>query len=162
MGEDSTKISVRDLIRLKHEVNKSIQYGGYNAREIQELGRLNEEQRTNLGAELANITKVWWIFPTWAMAVGFLAAVGSFLYFDGLWGRVLSALVTIYCAMQVAYRLGVGYGFTCGYQEGHEQGVHRVLGISPVEAHDIDERATEMEMDDRLLGERKGPAKRPP
>ena len=47
--------------------------------------------------------------------------------------------------------MGVYYGFTRGYQEGQEQGVHRVLGISPEEAHDIGERATEMEMDDGLI-----------
>jgi hypothetical protein len=118
---------------------------------MKELGRLNEEQRTRLSAELANIKKIWWVFPDWLMVVGFLVAAGSFFYFDGLPARILSALASIYCATQVAYRLGVYYGFARGYQEGQEQGVHRVLGISPEEAHEIGERATEMEMDDSLV-----------
>jgi hypothetical protein len=151
MSEDPNKITVQDAVRLKHEVNKSIKYGGYNAREIKELGRLSEEQRTRLGAELANIRKVWWVFPDWLMVVGFLGAVGSFLYFEGLSARIFSALVSIYCVTQVAYRLGVYNGFARGYREGHEQGVHRVLGISPEEAHDIGERAIEMEIDERLV-----------
>ncbi len=151
MSEDSDKISVRDAVRLKHEVNKSIKYGDYNAKEIEELGRLNEEQRARLGAELTNIKKVWWVFPDWFMVVGFVAAVASFFYFESLSARIFSALVSIYCATQFAYRLGVYYGFARGYQEGQEQGVHRVLGISPEEAHEISERATEMEMDDRLI-----------
>ena len=59
MSEDPDKITVQDAVRLKHEVNKSIKYGGYNAREIREFERLNEEQRARLSAELANIKKVW-------------------------------------------------------------------------------------------------------
>jgi hypothetical protein len=151
MSEDPDKISVQDAIRLKHEVNKSIKYGGYNAREIRELEHLNDEQRARLGAELTNIKKVWWFFPDWVMVAGFIAAFGSFFYFDGLTARIVSALAAIYCATQVAYRLGVYYGFARGYQEGQEQGVHRVLGISQDEAQDIHERATEMEMDDKLI-----------
>jgi len=159
MSEDFNKISVQDAVRLKHELNKSIKYGGYNARDIEELGRLNEEQRARLGAELANIRKVWWVFPDWVMVVGLGVTVGSFFYFESLSARIFSALALIYCATQIAYRRGVYYGFARGYQEGQEQGVHRVLGISPEEAHEIGERAIEMEMDDGLikkLDERKG------
>ena len=111
MSEDSNKISVQDAVRLKHEVNKSIKYGGCNAKEIEEFRRLNEEQRARLGAELTNIKKVWWAFPDWVMLVGFLVAVGSFLYFESLSARIFSALISVYCATQVAYRLGVYYGF---------------------------------------------------
>jgi hypothetical protein len=111
---------------------------------------LNEEQRTSLGAELANIKKVWWFCPDWVMVIESIAAIGTLFYFDGLTARVAPALAAIYCATQVAYRLGVYYGFARGYQEGREQGVHRVLGISPDEAQDINERAIEMEMDEGL------------
>ncbi|MEO8142860.1 MAG: hypothetical protein ABI654_01485 [Betaproteobacteria bacterium] len=151
MNEDSDKITVQDAVRLNHEVNKSIKYGSYNATEIRELERLNEQQRAKLGSELANIKKVWWVFPDWVMVVAAIAATGSLFYFDSLSARIFSALASIYCATQVAYRLGVYYGFARGYQEGQEQGVHRALGISPDEAHEIGEKATEMEMDDRLI-----------
>lgn len=151
MSKEPDKITVEDAVRLKHEVNKAINYGGYDVREIRELERLNDEQRASLGAELSNIKKVWWFFPDWVMVIGSIAAIGSLFYFDGITARVVSVLVAIYGATQVAYRLGVYSGFARGYQEGHEQGVHRVLGISPDEAQDIDERATEMEMDERLI-----------
>ncbi|MDP1545347.1 MAG: hypothetical protein Q8L87_04935 [Anaerolineales bacterium] len=159
MSEHPEKITVQDAVRLKHEINESIKYGGYNAREIEELGRLSEEQRTRLGAELANIKKVWWFLPDWVMVIGSIAAISSLFYFDSLTARVVSAFAAICCATQVTYRLGVYFGFARGYQEGQEQGVHRVLGISPDEAQDIDERATEMEMDEGLIkkfNERKG------
>ena len=148
---DSSKISVQDAIRLKHEINKSIKYGGYNAKEIQELERLNEKQRAKLGEELAHIKKVWWVFPDWAMVVGFLVAIGSLFYFESVAARLFCVLASIYCATQVAYRLGVYFGFARGFQQGHEEGVHRALGISPEEASEISEKATEMEMDDRLI-----------
>ena len=151
MGEDSEKMSVQDAVRLKHEVNKAIEYGGHNAREVKELGRLNEEQRARLGAELTNIRKVWWVFPDWLMVAGFFVSVGSFVYFESFSARILSSLVSTYCATQVAYRLGVYYGFARGYQDGHERGVHRVLKLSPEEERDIDERAIEMEMEERLI-----------
>ena len=151
MSEDPDKITLQDAVRLKHELNKSIKYAGYNAGEIRELERLNEEQRARLGVELANIKKVWWFFPDWVLVVGSVAAFGSLFHFDSLPVRIVSALAAIFCTTQVAYRLGVYYGFARGYQEGQEQGVHRILGISPDEAQDVDERATEMEMDERLV-----------
>jgi len=86
------------------------------------------------------------------MVIGSIAAIGSSFYLDGLTSRVASALAAIHCATHGAYRLGVYYGFARDYQEGPEQGVHRVLGISPDEAQDIHERAIEMKTDEGLIG----------
>jgi hypothetical protein len=155
MNENSSKISVQDAVNLKHELNKSIKYAGYNAIEIRELGRLNEEQQRRLDTELSNIRKVWWLFPDWAMFTGFLVTLGLLFYFESFLARILFVLASIYCATQIAYRLGVYYGFTRGYQEGQEQGVHRVLGISHEQAHKIGERATDMEIDGGLIKEKK-------
>lgn len=85
------------------------------------------------------------------MAIGFLVAGYSLFYFESVFARLFCLLAMIYCATQVAYRLGVYYGFVRGFQEGHEEGVHRVLGILPDDASEISERATEMEMDERLI-----------
>jgi len=149
--DDSSKISVQDAIRLKHDLNKSIKYSGYNAKEIKELERLSEEQRAKLNENLSHIRKAWWVFPDWVMAIGFLVAGFSMFYFESVFARLICLLAMIFCATQVAYRMGVYYGFVRGFQEGHEEGVHRVLGISLDEASEIGERATEMEMDDRLI-----------
>ena len=136
---------------MKHEVNKSIRYGGYNAREIQELGRLNESEQGKLRAELDNIKKVWWVFPDWLMGVAFLVALAALFYLSSPITRIVCGVVSLYCAVQFSYRLGVYYGFMRGYQEGHQLGVHRVLGISDEQAGEINERATEMEIDDKLV-----------
>jgi len=63
MSKEPDEITIQDAVRLKHGVKKSIKYGSYDAREIGELERLNEEQRVSLGVELANVKKVWWFFP---------------------------------------------------------------------------------------------------
>ena len=40
MSEEPDKNTGQDAVRLKHEINKSMQYGGCNAREIKELEQL--------------------------------------------------------------------------------------------------------------------------
>lgn len=148
---DSSKISVQDAIRLKHDLNNSIKYGGYNAKEIKELERLSEEQRAKLNENLSHIKNNWWLFPDWVMAIGFLVAGCLLFYFQSVFARLFCLIAMTYCATQVAYRLGVYFGFSEGFQEGHEEGVDRVLGISPDDSFEISERATEMEMDDMLI-----------
>lgn len=148
---DSTKISVEDAIRLKQALNMSIRHGGYSAREIEALERLSGEQRMELAESLSHIKKVWWVFPDWFMAIGFLAAVGSLFYFDGAMARLLAVLLMIYCAAQVAYRWGVYYGFVRGFEDGNMEGVHRALGISAHDAAEIHERAREIEVDERVI-----------
>ena len=85
------------------------------------------------------------------MVGGFLVACGSLFYFRSGTAHLFSVIALIYCATQVAYRQGVYSGFARGFREGHENGVHRLLGISDEDASEIDERATEMEMDDTLI-----------
>ena len=148
---DSDRISVQDAVRLKHEINQSIKYGGYNAQQLEELSRLDEKQRTDLNAELLNIRKVWWFLPDWTMAVGFLAACGLFFYVPGYGARLACIAAMLYCAWQLAYRMGVYYGFMRGYQEGNTSGVKRVLGISDADAADARERAIEMQIDDGVV-----------
>lgn len=149
--KDSDKISIQDAIRLKHDLNQSIQHSGYNVREIQELEHLSQEQIGKLDENLSHIKKVWWAFPDWTMAIGFLVASCSLFYFKSDFAHIFSLFALIYCAAQVAYRQGVYYGFARGFQDGHEEGVHRLLSISPDDASEISERATEMEMDERLI-----------
>jgi hypothetical protein len=148
---DSSEISVQDAIRLKHDLNNSIKYGGYNANEIKELERLSEKQRAKLNENISHIKRIWWAFPDWVLAIGFLVAGFSLLYFQSFIARIFCLLAMLYCATQVAYRLGVYFGFAEGFQEGHEEGVHRVLGISPDDSFEISEKATEMEMDEMLI-----------
>ena len=75
--------------------------------------------------ELDNIKVVWWVFPEWAMGIGFVLAIASFFYFDSPGGRICASIASLYCATQIAYRAGVYYGFSRGFREGHEEGVER-------------------------------------
>jgi hypothetical protein len=148
---EGDRISVQDAIRLKHEINKSIKHGGYSTQEIRELERLNDREHTELAESIKAISKAWFVFPNWVMWGGFLLAGAAALYVESSAGRVVLALTAIFCVGQGAYRLGVYYGFMRGFQEGHENGVHRVLGISSEDAAEIKDRAIEMEMDERLI-----------
>jgi hypothetical protein len=151
MEESSNKISVQNLIRLKHALNESIKYGGYNAKEIRELEEFKEEQHISLLAELANIKKVWWTIPEWVLIAFSLVSAGFLFYFETLSYRVYSLIALIYGVTQVAYRQGVYSGFGRGYREGYVKGIHRVLGISPEEAKEIHKAGIEMEMDEKLV-----------
>ena len=93
------------------------------------------------------------------MVVGCLAALGFLLYFESLSARLACVFTLIYCTSQVAFRMGLYNGFVRGFQQGKEAGVYRALGISPEDASEISEKATEMELDGILiekLDERKG------
>ena len=85
------------------------------------------------------------------MVVGSVAAILLAFWVDGFAERIVSILVACYCVAQVKYRQGVYYGFERGYQEGHLQGVHRVLGISKNESQEINELATQIEADERVI-----------
>lgn len=90
-----------------------------------------------LDENLSHIKKVWWVFPDWAMVVGCFVAGYSLFYFESVFARLFWLLAMIYCATQVAYRLGVYYGFALGFQEGNEVDANRVLGISPDDSSEI-------------------------
>lgn len=70
-------------------------------------GQFDEKDRATLSDELTHIKKVWWVFSDWVIALGFVVAVGSLFYFLSFAVRVVGTLASIYCATQVAYRLGV-------------------------------------------------------
>jgi hypothetical protein len=55
------------------------------------------------------------------MVVGSLIAASSFFYFSTFSGRLCSMIASIYFATQVAYRLGVYYGFARGFRQGREK-----------------------------------------
>jgi len=150
---DPDKIGIQDAFRLKHEVNKSIKYGGNNALELKDLEDLSDEQRAKLDRYVSLIKKHWWVFPDWVNVIGFIVAGFSLFYFKVPYARLFCLLALIYCASQIAYRKGVYYGYVRGFKEGHGEGVHRALGISPEDASDASERATQMTIDEGIIGQ---------
>jgi hypothetical protein len=151
MTENINNITLGDAVRLKNDIEKSIKFSGYTVREIEALEVLNEEQLAALNAEIAHIKQVWWFFPDWMMAVGSVVAFFSAFLVEGHTERVVSMVVAFYCVAQIRYRHGVYYGYVRGYEEGHLQGVHRVLGITQDESREISELANQIEADERVI-----------
>lgn len=83
--------------------------------------KMSIEDLVILGEELSHMKKVWWVFPHWVMWTASVVAGGSLFYFDTFLGRVLALLASAFFAAQVAYRMGVYYGFARGFQEGRRQ-----------------------------------------
>ena len=150
-SEESDTMSVQDAIRLKHDLNKSIKYLGYDAREIKGLKRVSGEEFKQLYASIPVLREAWWFFSDRTMLIGFLVSGCSLLYFTSDIARLFCIVGMIYFATQVSYRRGVWYGYIQGFTYGHEKGVEKVLGISAVESTELRDRAIEMEMDERLI-----------
>ena len=86
-------------------------------------GQFDEMDRANLGDELTNIKKNWWVFPDWLMLLGLVVALCSLFFFVTFSAGLVGMLASIYCATQVAYRRGVYFGFARGFEQGHEEAV---------------------------------------
>jgi hypothetical protein len=151
VSKDSTKIGIKDAIRLKHTLNETITYGGLNARQVDEIVNLTPDQRAELNRQLSEIRKTWFFPPDYAWYAGILISGCCWLFFRRPIISEIALLFAIYCTGQLCYRAGVQYGYIRGYESGHEGGIHKVLGITSEDAKDIRERAVEMEMDEMVL-----------
>ena len=149
--ETSGKISIEDAIRLKHKLNQAITYRGYNAKEVHDMENLTKEQYSEVGRQLSEIKKSWWFFPDYVWVIGIIMGGFCSLYFPQYFLRIVGLVALIYCTAQLAYRSGVSYGYVRGYESGHEEGIHKALGVPSEEAADLRQRATEMEMDEMLI-----------
>ena len=149
--ETSGKITIDEAIRLKHNLNQTITHGGYNAKEIHDMEALTKEQYLEVNRQLSEIKKSWWFFPGYVWVIGIILAVFCSLYFSQISIRIAGVVVLAYCIAQLGYRSGLLYGYFRGYESGHEEGIHKALGVSAEEAAELSQRATEMEMDERLI-----------
>jgi len=149
--DESNKISIEDAIRLKHTLNQTITYRGYNAKEVSEIESLTKDQYDEISRQLSEIRKSWWFFPDYVWIIGLIVSGFCSLYFSQYFIRIISLLSLIYCIAQLGYRSGLLYGYVRGYESGHEDGVHKALGVPPEDAAEISERATEMELDEMLI-----------
>jgi hypothetical protein len=156
MADDKEKslkggIRVDDAIRLKHEINKSITYQGFNAKEVEELANMTSEDYRKIRLKYAGQLKEWTIIPDFVWYA--LSIVGILLIFwNAVWYLKLVGLVCVgYSALQIGSRVGNPAGFIIGYEWGLSDGVYKALGIDDKEAADIHDRSIEMEMDEKLI-----------
>lgn len=68
-----------------------------------------------------------------------------------MWTAVALALVIIWMAAKLGQADGYREGFFVGYENGFEAGINKLIGIDEKESQDIRERATEMEIDSRVI-----------
>jgi len=132
--ETSEKITMKEAIRRKHNINKVLLYGGYNVKEISDMEDLTEEQYSEVNRQLSQIRKHWWLFPDYFWVIGIALSSLCFFYFHQNYVRISAIVVVSYCTSQLAYRAGLLYGYVRGYKSGHEEGIHKALGISDDEA----------------------------
>lgn len=151
MGNNS--IGVKDLLRLKHQTNGQITYGksNLNAREVEQLQELDEKQIQHFKESLAYVRKSWFLFPDWFWVVGALTGIVIMLYTNGTPKMIGGSFILAYCAGKFMYLAGHQEGFTRGYEDGHTVGVNKALGIREEELDDLNERSTEMQIDENLI-----------
>jgi len=151
--ENGTKNGIRidDAIRLKDEINKSITYQGFNAKEVEELAKMTAEDYRKIRLKYGEQLKEWTIIPNFIWYA--LSIVGILLIFwNALWYLKLLGLASVgYSALQIGSRVGNPEGFIIGYEWGLSDGVYKTLGIDEKEAADVHDRSIEMEMDERLI-----------
>jgi hypothetical protein len=144
-------IRIDDAIRLKHEINKSITYQGFNAKEVEELAKMTSEDYRKIRRKYTEQLKEWTIIPNFIWYA--FSIVGILLIFcNVVWYLKLLGLGCVgYSALQIGSRVGNPEGFITGYEWGLSDGVYKTLGIDEKEAADVHDRSIEMEMDQRLI-----------
>ena len=145
------KVRIDDAIRLKHEINKSITYQGFDAKEVEDLTKMTSEDYRKIRLKYAEQLKESTIIPNFIWYA--LTIIGIFLiFFSALWYFKLLGLICVgYSSLQIGSRVGNPEGFIIGYEWRLSDGVYKTLGIDEKEAADIYKRATEMEMDESLI-----------
>ncbi len=149
-NKTTSEISVREAMKLKHEINKGILYGGMNAKEVKEFKKISADQWKQIWEDYFKCSRFTRVFNTKVLFVFLVLACAAFFYFTG-WPKTVAVVVAILCIIAIIKREGHREGYMDGYPDGFDEGINKALGIDEEEAADIEERAMEMEIDDRLV-----------
>jgi hypothetical protein len=151
--KDEIRIKMDEVIRLRHELNKSTTYRSkeFNAKEIEELSNMATVEYWRIQQKYAEQLKERRIIPNFGWyalsIVGVLLILGSALWYWKLLGLVCMG----YSALQIGSGIGNPEGFVIGYKWGLSDGVIKALGIDDKEAKDVFRRATEMKTDEEII-----------
>jgi len=106
-NEKSDKaISIKDTIRLKHELNKNITYSGLNSQQVVELEELSPDQHKGIDDSILAIKKSWWFFSDAIMWIGASIGVISFILSINKIVLAIAIIIAFYCIGQLIYRRG--------------------------------------------------------
>ena len=149
-GHEGQPISPSDLIRLKHQLGKSITWGksDLNALEIEKLTELTREDYARIRKEY----REWHsnVINTYVLVVIVPACVGVFFLPYG-WLKIAAVSIGITCFAAISRREGHAEGYIDGYDAGHEAGICKILGIKNKEISEMAETATQMKIDDMVV-----------
>jgi hypothetical protein len=144
------QIPVGEAYKLKHEINKSITYGGMDARQFQDSCKMTVEDWSRLRKEYDEWIRRLRTFGTLALCMWLAIGAASAYFFQG-WLKSIGFVIMIFAFYELAKREGHREGYIDGYEAGREQGMNKAFGISIKTAEEIRERSIEMELDERVI-----------
>jgi hypothetical protein len=144
------QIPVGEAYKLKRAINKSITYGGMDARQFQDFCKMGVEDWSRLRKEYDEWIRRLRIFGTLALCVWLAVGAGSAYFFEG-WLKAIGVVIMILALYELAKRVGHREGYVDGYEAGRAQGLNKAFGISNETAEEIRERSIEMELDERMI-----------
>lgn len=150
--KDPNTMTVTEAYKLKHQLGQSITWGnsGLNALQIQELTELTRDDYARIRAD----------YRKWRVNVGLtitlvvlaLGCVVANVYFTNTWVKIVAMVLGISFFYQLAKRDGHAEGYVEGYEVGHEEAIYKALGIKPEEVAEMREFATQMKIDEMVVG----------
>lgn len=146
------KLSLEQLVRLKHNVDKSIPYGeaGLNAKQIAELHRMSAEDWAAVRQEYGAWIKRMYSFRKLTLFIIAAAGVGFWFYLKA-WPRMVALAFAILSAIEICKREGHREGYMDGYSAGFERGVNKAIGLNNEEAVEAAQMATEIQIDEHMV-----------
>lgn len=142
-----------DLVRLKHQLGKSITWGksNLNALQIEELTKLSREDYARIRKEYADWQRHMNVINTYVLVAIVLGCVLMYFFVPYGWMRVAAALLGFSCFYALCKREGHADGYIDGYDAGHEAGIHKALGVQPTEMKEMHTMATDMKIDEMVV-----------
>lgn len=148
--KDADGMSLKDMLKLGHEVNKLITYGGMNAKEVEEFKEISANQWKKIREDYDKWVVQIRVLNSKVLFVFLILFGVASIYLSG-WLKIVFMSIAIYSFFELTKREGHREGYIDGYRDGFDDGINKSLGIDEKEAADIDERAIDMEIDGRLV-----------
>ncbi len=150
--KDPNTMTVAEAYRLKHQLGQSITWGnsGLNALQIQELTKLTRGDYARIRADY----RKWNVHmgSTIALVILTLACVVTNIYFSNTWIKIVAMGLGIGFFYRLSKRDGHAEGYIEGYEAGHDAAIYKALDIKPEDLSEMQEFATQMQIDEMVVG----------
>jgi hypothetical protein len=149
--DDPNTMTIAEAIRLKHELGQSITWGnsGLNALQIEEMTKLTAEDYAQI-RELYKGRST--LIPTYGLVALMAGCAAAYFFLNYGWVKLVAVIIGVTCITTVFRREGDAKGYIEGYEAGHDTGIYKVLGIKPEELSEMRQFATDMKIDNMLVG----------